>query len=140
MADLNGAIKPRLSALYDQSSPLLSKRGRQIAERAIRKGTVGGDVGMQLLFEPAMVLSLVAAEDVLHEVADVAKDIPFIGNYNQWLPAGAAIAAAYRALVTGNDYGPPTYRARAFWPRQSVRTVSKVKRRQRFTSSARMPI
>lgn len=103
MAELNGAIKPRISALYDRSSSLLSKRGRQIVDRAIKKGTVGGDVGMQLLFEPAMLLSLVAPPDVLYELAAVAKDIPFIGNYNQWLPASATIAAAYRILTVHSD-------------------------------------
>lgn len=103
MANLNGEIKPRLSALYDQSAALLSKRGHQIVERAIKKGTVGGDVGMQLLFEPAMLLSFVAAQDLLYEVANVAKDIPFIGNHNQWLPASAAIASAYRALIMGDS-------------------------------------
>lgn len=100
---MNGAIKPRLSALYDQSAPLLSKHGQQIVDRAMKKGTVGGDVGMQLLFEPAMLLSLVASADVLYELAAVAKDIPFIGSRNQWPPASSTIAAAYRALTVGGD-------------------------------------
>lgn len=103
MAELNAAIKPRLSTFYDQSAPLLSKRGQQIVDRAMKKGTVGGDVGMQLLFEPAMLLSLVGGGDVLLELAAVAKDIPFIGNYNQWLPASATIAAAYRVLILAGD-------------------------------------
>ncbi|OBB10313.1 hypothetical protein A5761_28000 [Mycolicibacterium setense] len=103
MAELNGAVKPRLSAVYDQSAPLLSKRGQQIVDRAMKKGTIGGDVGMQLLFEPAMLLSLVASGDVTYELAAVAKDIPFIGNYNQWLPSSATIAAAYRVLTLEAD-------------------------------------
>ncbi|OHU01572.1 hypothetical protein [Mycobacterium syngnathidarum] len=103
MAELNGAIKPRLSAVYNESAPLLSKRGQQIVDRAMKKGTVGGDVGMQLLFEPAMLLGLVAGGDVMYELAAVAKDIPFIGNYNQWLPASATVAAAYRVLTVGDD-------------------------------------
>jgi hypothetical protein len=103
MSELNGAIKSRLSTLYNQSAPLLSKRGHQIVDRAMRKGTVGGDVGMQLLFEPAMLLSLIAGGDVLYELAAVARDIPFIGNHNQWLPAGATIAAAYRVLTIDGD-------------------------------------
>lgn len=41
---------------------------------------MGGDVGVQLLFEPAMPLSLVAPGDVLFELAHVAKDIPFIAT------------------------------------------------------------
>lgn len=69
----------------------------------MKKGTVGGDVGMQLLFEPAMLLSLVTDGDVLYELAAVAKDIPFIGNHNEWLPVGATIAAAHRALNVGGD-------------------------------------
>lgn len=107
MTELNGAIKPRLSAVYGQSAPLLSKRGQQIVDRAMKKGTVGGDVGMQLLFEPAMLLSLVADGDVLYELAAVARDIPFIGNHNQWLPAGATIAAAYRVLTLSGDPRAP---------------------------------
>ncbi len=103
MAELNGAIKQRLSTLYDQSAPLLSARGQQVVDQAIKKGTVGGDVGMQLLFEPAMLLSLVASGDVLYELAAVAKDVPFIGNYNQWLPASATITAAYRVLTDAGD-------------------------------------
>jgi len=103
MAELNGAIKRRLSALYDQCAPLLSKSGQRIVDRAMKRGTVGGDVGMQMLFEPAMLLSLVADSDVLYELAAVAKDIPFIGNHDQWLPAGATIAAAYRALALCGD-------------------------------------
>ncbi|WP_236740326.1 hypothetical protein [Mycobacteroides abscessus] len=103
MAEINGKIKPRLSDLYDRSSSLLSKRGHGIVDRAIKKGTVGGDVGMQLLFEPAMLLSLVATEDVLHSLAVVAKDIPFIGNYGLWSPCEATIAAAHRLLTTSGD-------------------------------------
>lgn len=103
MAELNDAIKPRVSAVYDQCAPLLSKRGQQIVDRAMKKGTVGGDVGMQLLFEPAMLLSLVAGGDGLYELAAAAKDIPFIGNYGLWAPLEATIAAAYRALTVGGD-------------------------------------
>lgn len=103
MADLNGTVKPRLSAIYDRSASLFSTRGRKIVDRALKKGTVGGDVGMQLLFEPAMPLSLAEQRDGMHELATIAKDIPFIGNYNQWLPASATTAAAYRALNLGAD-------------------------------------
>ena len=100
---MNSAIKPRLQAVYEASASLFSKRGRQIVDRAMKNGTVGGDVGMQLLFEPAMLLSLVAPADVMYELGAVAKDIPFIGNYNQWLPASATIAAAYRVLAVTDD-------------------------------------
>ncbi|AMU76494.1 Uncharacterised protein [Mycobacteroides abscessus subsp. massiliense] len=103
MAEINGKIKPRLSDLYEQSSSLLSKRGHGIVDRAIKKGTVGGDVGMQLLFEPAMLLSLVATQDVLYDLAVVAKDIPFIGNYGLWSPCEATIAATYRHLMISGD-------------------------------------
>lgn len=104
---MNSAIKPRLSAIYEASACLFSKRGQQVVDRAIKSGTVGGDVGMQLLFGPAMLLSLVGPADAMYELAAVAKDIPFIGNYNQWLPASATIAAAYRALaVTGDPRAP----------------------------------
>jgi hypothetical protein len=103
MAELNDAVKPRLAALYDRAAPLLTKRGRQIVDRALKKGTVGGDVGMQLLFEPAMLLSLAADSDTLYELADVARSIPFIGNYNQWLPASATISASYRVLSVSGD-------------------------------------
>lgn len=103
MAELNGEIKPRLSDLYEQSSSLLSTRGHGIVDRAIKKGTVGGDVGMQLLFEPAMLLSLVAPQDVLYGLAVVAKDIPFIGNYGLWSPCEATIAATHRLLTINGD-------------------------------------
>jgi hypothetical protein len=103
MAELNSAIKPRLAATYDQSAAHLSKRGQQIVDRAMEKGTVGGDLGMQLLFEPAMLISVVVRGDPIYEAATAAKDIPFIGNYNQWLPSSATIAAAYRALTLGRD-------------------------------------
>lgn len=103
MAELNGEVKPRLSAVYDRCAPLLSGRGHKIVERAIAKGTVGGDVGMQTLFEPAMLLSLVADGDAMYELAEVARGIPFIGNYNQWLPASATVAAGYRTLTLVDD-------------------------------------
>ncbi|BBX87943.1 hypothetical protein MAUB_58160 [Mycolicibacterium aubagnense] len=45
MAELNAAIQPRLSVVYDRSAALSSKRGWQIVDRAMKKGTVGGDVG-----------------------------------------------------------------------------------------------
>jgi hypothetical protein len=38
-------------------------------DRALKKGTVGGDVGMQMLFEPAMLLSLATDGGVLYELA-----------------------------------------------------------------------
>jgi hypothetical protein len=103
MAELNDAVKPRLAALYDRAAPLLTKRGRQIVDRALKKGTVGGDVGMQLLFEPAMLLSLVADGDVLYELAEAARSIPFIGDYGLWAPCESIIAAAYRVLTGAGD-------------------------------------
>ncbi|MGR6978370.1 hypothetical protein [Mycobacteroides abscessus] len=103
MAELNGEIKPRLHDLYEQCSSLLSKREHGIVDRAIKKGTVGGDVGIQLLFEPAMLLSLVATHDVLYGLAAVAKDVPFIGNYGLWSPCEATIAASYRLLTISGD-------------------------------------
>jgi len=103
MAELNAATKPRLLAIYDQCTPLLTIRGRQIVDRAMKKGTVGGGTGMQLLFEPAMLLSLVAGRDAVYELAEVAKDIPFIGNYGLWAPSESVVAAAYRVLAVGGD-------------------------------------
>jgi hypothetical protein len=103
MAELNDAVKPRLAALYDRAAPLLTKRGRQIVDRALKKGTVGGDVGMRLLFEPAMLLSLVADGDLLYEFAEVARSIPFIRDYGLWAPCEAIIAAAYRVLTVAGD-------------------------------------
>lgn len=49
-----------------------------------------------------MLLSL-APQDDLYKLTLVAKDIPFIGNCNQWLPASATIAATYRALTIHSD-------------------------------------
>lgn len=103
MAELNDAVKPRLAALYDQAAPVLTKRGRQIVGRAVKKGTVGGVVGMQLLFEPAMLLSLLADPDMLYELAEVARSIPFTGDYGLWAPCESVIAAAYRVLAVGGD-------------------------------------
>lgn len=103
MTELNAAINPRLAAVYDRCALLLTKRGRQIVDRAVKKGTVGGDVGMQMLLEPAMLLSLVADTDAMFELAEAAKSIPFIGNYNQWLPASATTGAAYRVLTLAGD-------------------------------------
>lgn len=67
---LHETVKPRLKVVYKRSAPLLTKRGQQIMDRALKKGTVGGDVGMQLLFEPAMLLSLVSEKDTLYDLAD----------------------------------------------------------------------
>jgi len=103
MAELNDAVRPRLAAVYSRCAPLLSKRGRQIVDRALKKGTVGGDVGMQRLLEPAMLLSLVADGDAMHELATVVTDIPFIGDYGLWAPCEAVIAAAYRVLTREGD-------------------------------------
>lgn len=90
---MNAAIKPRLSAIYTQCASLLTNRGHQIVDRAMKKGTVGGAIGMELLCQPAMLLSLVAGGDAVHELAVVAKDIPFIGNYGLWAPSQSVIAA-----------------------------------------------
>lgn len=103
MAELNDAIKPRLADVYDRCAPLLSKRGQQIVDRALKKGTVGGDVGMQTLLEPAMLVSLVVDGDAMYELAEVAKDIPFIGDYGLWAPCESVIAAAYRVLSVSGD-------------------------------------
>lgn len=103
MAELNDAIKPRLAAVYARCVPLLSKRGQQIADRALKKGTVGGDVSMQTLLEPATLLSLVADGDAMYELATVVVDIPFIGDYGLWAPCEAVIAAAYRVLTIEGD-------------------------------------
>lgn len=73
IAESDSATKRRLSAVYDQPAPLLSKRGQQIVNRAMRKDTVGVDVGMQLLFKPAMLLSLVGDTDVLYKLAPRGK-------------------------------------------------------------------
>jgi hypothetical protein len=103
MAELNDAVKPRLQGVYNQSARWFSKRGEQIVDRAMKKGTVGGDVGIQLLFEPAMLLSLVADDDTLYELAGLARSIPFRGDYGLWAPCEAVIAAAYRVLTINGD-------------------------------------
>ncbi|BCI84538.1 hypothetical protein MTY66_61630 (plasmid) [Mycolicibacterium sp. TY66] len=103
MAALNDAVRPRLADVYDRCAPLLSTRGQRIVNRALTNGTVGGDVGMQLLFEPATLLGLVADGDTVYELADVARSIPFIGDYGLWAPCESVIAAAYRVLMIGGD-------------------------------------
>lgn len=76
MAELNDAVKPRLAAVYAQSAALFTKRGQKFVERSMTKGTVGGDVGMQLLFEPALLLSLVADGDPMYETGDRSQGYP----------------------------------------------------------------
>lgn len=106
MAELNDTVKPRLAEVYPRCAPLHTKQGQQFVDRALAKDTVGGDVGMQTLLEPAMLLSLVADGDTLYELADVARSIPFIGDYGLWAPCESVIAAAYRMLTIDGDPGP----------------------------------
>jgi len=103
MAELNDALKPRPRAVYDESAAAFSERGQQVMDRALKKGTVDGDIGMQALFEPAMLLSLVAERDVMFALASEAKSIPFIGDYGRWAPCESVIAAAYRVLAMNGD-------------------------------------
>jgi hypothetical protein len=102
-AEVNDAIKNRLSAIYGGAEELFSPRGRKIVDRAIAKGTVGGDSGMELLFEPAMLLSLNASPATMWELADVARDVPFVGKYTLWSPVRATLAASYRVLAQRGD-------------------------------------
>lgn len=102
-AALNDAIKGRLKSAYGDSEHLFSSRGLKIVDRAMNKGTIGGDTGMQLLFEPAMLLSLAAPPDTAYELADIAKDVPFVGKYTLWSPVRSTIAAVYRMLSQHSD-------------------------------------
>lgn len=52
--------------------------------------------------------ALVGSSEVIWEIAEVARDIPFIGNYNQRLPASATIATAHRVLTLSGDPRPLT--------------------------------
>jgi hypothetical protein len=103
MAELNDAVKPPLASIYESAAPLLTKRGRQIVDRALKKGTVGGDFRMQLSFQPAVLLSLVPDGDMPYGLAEVARSIPFIGDYGLSTPCEALIAAASRVLTVASD-------------------------------------
>lgn len=97
---MNSIVKPKLDAIYADSASTFTSKGHKIVDRAVSKGTVGGYVGMQLLFEPAMLLSLAAGQaSTMYKLADVAKMVPFAGDYTSWAPVGATIAAAFRCLT-----------------------------------------
>jgi hypothetical protein len=120
-------VVPKLEAIYTDSASMLTVKAQKITDRAIKKGTVGGHVGMQLLFEPAMLLGLVSGTrtSTMYQLADVAHTIPFAGDYTSWAPARATIAASVRHLTkeeaaefdtvrswlslpeNGNQPGPP---------------------------------
>ena len=101
--ETNDDIKGRLKAAYGGADRLFSARGRKIVDRAITKGTIGGDSGMELLFEPAMLLSLNASPATVWELADIAKGVPFVGKYTLWSPVRATLAASYRVLAQRGD-------------------------------------
>ncbi|SHT79272.1 Uncharacterised protein [Mycobacteroides abscessus subsp. abscessus] len=103
VAQVNEVVKPKLEAIYGDSASVFSSRGLKIVERALKKGTVGGEQGMRLLFEPAMLLVFGGSPTAFYDVAAVARSIPFVGNYSFWSPAAEVIALAYRALTQGDD-------------------------------------
>lgn len=103
VAELNGIVKPVLGEVYEVSAPLFTARGQKIVERALKKGTVGGDAAMGVLFEPAMLLGLAGAVHESYEAATIAKEIPFVGNYRLWDIQCAAISSSYRMLCTLGD-------------------------------------
>ncbi|MGJ6122329.1 hypothetical protein QN239_07110 [Mycolicibacterium sp. Y3] len=92
-----------MKTVYDGAGQLFSTRGVKIVDRAISKGTIRGHIGMQLLFEPAMLLSLTATPATVWELADIAKDVPFVGNYTAWSPVQSMLAAAYRVHSLRGD-------------------------------------
>lgn len=98
--ELNDIVRPKLDAIDADSASLLTAKGQKIADRAIKKGTVGGHLGMQLLFEPAMLFSLVPGQaSTMYKIANVARTVPFAGDYTSWAPVRAAVAAAFRRLA-----------------------------------------
>ncbi|MCV7065590.1 hypothetical protein H7H51_07490 [Mycolicibacterium farcinogenes] len=101
--ELNAMAKSRLEVLYREAGGFFTARGQKIVQQAIEKGTVGGDAGMHRLFMPAILLSLGDNTEILYEIAAVAKDIPFIGDYTRWEWAGSAIAGAFRVLAQHGD-------------------------------------
>lgn len=121
---------PKLQNIYTHSAYSLTAKGHKVTDRAINKGTVGGHVGMQLLFEPAMLLTLVPGQaGTMAQLADVAHRIPFVGDYTSWEPVRAIFAATFRYLKkddssatadvqswlslpeNGNQPGPPVITA-----------------------------
>lgn len=103
VAQVNDVVKPKLEAIYRDSTSVFSARGLKIVDRALKKGTVGGEQGMRLLFEPAALLAFGGSPTAFYEVAVVTRSIPFVGNYSFWSPAAEVIALAYRALTQGDD-------------------------------------
>ena len=101
--ELNETVKAKLAVLYEESAQLFSARGLKIVDRAIKKGTVGSEQGMRLLFEPALLLALDESSNTLYDVAATARSIPFVGNYSFWSPASEVIALAYRTLSHSDD-------------------------------------
>lgn len=101
--ELNETVKAKLAVLYEESAPFFSARGMKIVDRAMKKGTVGSEQGMRLLFEPASLLVFGGSPNTLHDVAAIARSIPFVGNYSFWSPASEVIALAYRTLSQAGD-------------------------------------
>lgn len=101
--ELNAMAKSRLEVLYREAGGFFTARGHKIVQRAIEKGTVGGETGMHRLFEPAILLSLSNEKDVLYGTAVVARNIPFIGDYGLWNKSGSTIAGAFRVLRQHGD-------------------------------------
>lgn len=103
VVEVNEFAKSKLAAIYEDSTSVFSARGLKIVDRALKKGTVGGEQGMRLLFEPAMLFAFGGSSTAYYEVAAVARSIPFVGNYSFWSPAAEVIALAYRALTKAGD-------------------------------------
>ncbi|MBE5471757.1 hypothetical protein [Mycobacteroides abscessus] len=103
MTSTNSAVKPKLAATYEDSASVFSARGLKVVDRALKQGTVGGERGMRLLFEPAVLLAFGGPPTALYQVAAVARSIPFVGNYGIWSPAAETIALAYRTLRQTGD-------------------------------------
>ncbi|KAH8172312.1 hypothetical protein LIA77_06567 [Sarocladium implicatum] len=79
--DLKENVIPLFQDVYKRARSEFTPQGWKIVERALKKPTLRSGEGVNRLYEPALILGLTTRIDLLWEIYEIGKKIPFWGFY-----------------------------------------------------------
>lgn len=79
--DLKENVIPLFLDVYKRARSEFTPQGWKVVERALKKPTLRSEEGVNRLYEPAIILGLTTRIDLLWEIYEIGKKIPFWGFY-----------------------------------------------------------
>ncbi|KAF5962870.1 hypothetical protein FCOIX_14053 [Fusarium coicis] len=101
--NLKENVLPQFLEVYERSRSEFTAKGWQVVQRALKKPTLRTEEGLSRLYEPAIILALTTRIDLLWEIYEISKQIPFWGNIQVVYYVARFNNIMYTKLALAND-------------------------------------